>query len=64
MKNSLVIDLGELARQQRTVNESNADESTKEGLNELFSTIRDMADSFKQDSPVTFVMVIHEERLG
>jgi len=63
MRNTIVIDTDILATQQRAVNESNVAEPVKEGLNELFSAIRDMAEDFHQDAPVTFVMVLHKERL-
>ena len=43
MRNTIVIDTEDLAVQQRAVNESNVDVDVKEGLNELFSSIRDMA---------------------
>ena len=58
MKNEIVIDLNELSNQQNAIMNSNIDESNKEGLLNLISTIQDLAEDYSQEKEVTMVMTI------
>lgn len=58
MKNEIVIDLDELSKQQDAIINSNIDESNKEGLLNLISTILDLAEDYSQKEKVAMVMVI------
>jgi len=58
MKNIINFDLELLSKQQDAINESNLDKDNKEGLNNLISTILDIAKDNNQKGNVEFVMVL------
>jgi soluble cytochrome b562 len=60
MSNTILLDLNLLSEQQDKVNNSDIDKDTKEGLNEMFSTILDMAEDYKQEGEIRFVMEIKD----